>query len=388
MGSSRQKFSSNIKQVKNLILCPSAYAPQIGGVEELTKNLASNYQKNGLKVSIFTSKPNKSKSQEIIAGIPVYRFNFFLPAKNIWQLLRFIIFAPLEILRLLRLTKKIKPDILHIQCNGSNTWYIYLLSKITGIPLVDTLQGETIMDEQQIYQKSAFARYALHKVLQQASLVTACSNATLKDGLKYCNFAKKANRIFNGINFSEFQIKTKKLKANYIFATGRFTHNKGFDLLIAAFKNISVKHPQLQLFIGGDGKTRAAAEEYIRINNLTAKVKLLGRLDRLQTVTYMRNALFVVMPSRYEPFGIVALEALAAGKTILATKYGGPPEFINKQIGLLVDPINEKDLTKKLNIMLNIYPQLEKDSRKFAKYFDWQIIVKNYLEIYQRAINK
>lgn len=374
------------RQLRTLILCPSAYQPMVGGVEELTKNLALVYQSQGYKVIIFTSKPAGAKYSEILQNIPVHRFFFYTPAKNIFNTLRFLFFAPLELTRLLALTKKYRPQLLHIQCNGNNTWYIGQLAKLTGLPLVDTLQGETVMDEHQLYQRSFFARWALRQTLARAAFVTGCSQTTLNEAKKYFDFSKKSLPVFNGIDLQEFAKTPVKIKEKYIFATGRFTHNKGFDLLIKAFAAILPKYPELKLFIGGDGMTRKAAKQYIADLDLEKNIKLLGRLDRQQTVKYLKNALFVVMPSRHEPFGIVALEALAAGKAVLATNNGGPPEFITKKVGLLFNPENHAEFVKKLEQLIKTYRVLEKHSKNYVAEFAWTKIAAKYLNIYKKVI--
>ncbi len=365
------------------MLSPSAYYPAVGGVEELTRKLAAEYKKRGHQVLIITSKLPRTSFSEIVDGITVRRFYFFTPARKVFNILRFVLMAPLELLRLLISIKIFNPSVIHVQCNGSNTYYMYLAAKLLKIKLVDTLQGETKMDEHRIYQHSFFFPFALRRILKQAAVVTGCSQEVLNDAAKYAKLGLKAQVIFNGVDLKEFQVETRKLKEIYIFTTGRFTYNKGFDLLVKTFQKILPKHKGLKLFIGGDGKDRPALEKYLQTIKLTGDILLLGRLSRRDTVRYMKNALFVVMPSRYEPFGIVALEALAAGKAILATQNGGPPEFIEPgKAGYLVDPENQKDFTAKLELMFKNYKRLEKNARSIARKFDWTVIAEKYLQIY------
>ena len=93
------------------------------------------------------------------------------------------------------------------------------------------------------------------------------------------------------------------------------------------------------------------------------------------------------MPSRYEPFGIVALEALAAGKAVLATKYGGPPEFIHDgKVGYLFDPMNPSEFAKKIELMLKNYSRLEKNSLHYVKKFTLQKVADQYIKIYNKVI--
>ncbi|MDD5455797.1 MAG: glycosyltransferase [Candidatus Margulisbacteria bacterium] len=370
----------------NIWLCPSAYYPSLGGVEELTRKLAATLVKKGFTLQILTHKLPNAGYTDNIDNIILYRFHFHLPARKIYNMLRFAVFFPLEMSRLVWLYHKHKPDIIHIQCTSGHLHYLRILACMTKTPLLITTQGETVMDSTQIYQDSSFLRKVLRKGLKQADHVTACSKATLDEiNEQYLDVSCKSSVIYNGIEPNEFEVAVTPVPDRYIFATGRLTYNKGFDLLIKAFSLIEKKYPELKLFIGGSGECENELANQIMKLNLSAKIILLGRLDRLQTVSFMKNSMFVVMPSRYEPFGIVALEAMAAGKAILATNKGGPPEFVSdRKNGLLVDPSDVGEFTEKLEEMLGKYQIFETGNIEYAKNFSWDNISEQYIKIYRK----
>jgi glycogen synthase len=374
-----------------ILLIPSAYYPSLGGVEELTRQLAKTYSQQGHHVIVATSKSPDSSYKEVVDTVSVYRFHFQLPAKNILTLLKFIVIFPITLIRFSLLCLSFKPDVLHIQCSSSNTLYATLMSKILRIPLILTSQGETKMDAAQIYQKSAFMKKTLVFGLKRAAFVTACSQATLDDiNHNYLNVKHKSQVIFNGINPSEFDAISISgdAKERYIFATGRLTLNKGFDLLIQAFKDLPSAYNTIQLFIGGSGEQEMELKNLIASSGLENRVCLLGRLNREQTVTYMKKSLFVVMPSRYEPFGIVALEGMAAGKDVIVTKHGGPPEFIiHGKHGLIIDPFDISDFSLKLANMINSHTELNKINLNYVKTkFSWDQISIKYLDLYKMLL--
>lgn len=374
--------------IKRILLCPSAYFPAFGGVEELTRKLAREYKKRGLDVYIISSKPPKSKTHELVDGIPVWRFNFFTPAKRVYNLIRFFIFFPYELIKLIILVKKIDPQLIHIQCNGNNIFYFEKIKKILKIPLIDTLQGEIHGDDFKLYQTSPFAIKNLKNILKCADFVTACSKIALEAANSFFNVKNKSQVVFNGIDLSEIKRSHHKLakKQNYIFALGRLTQNKGFDLLVKAFHKFQQKHPDINLVIGGDGPLKESLEKFIKKNSLEKKVLLPGKLSRVEVSSYLSGSLFVVIPSLYEAFGIVALEGLAAGKAILATKYGGPAEFITGKIGRIFDPKDQKDFVSSLEWMSKNHQKLEKNSKKLVHYFDWKNIAAEYIKIYERVL--
>jgi glycogen synthase len=374
-----------------IVLFPSAYYPSLGGVEELTNKIALQLVNCGHYVKIFTALMPNTKKKDIHAELDIYRFRFKLPARKVIDTLVFLFLFPVEMFRILLIVKRFKADIIHIQCASSNTLYAVVASKLLRVPLVLTSQGETRMDAGKIYKKSAFMRKILVYGLKQASYVTACSKATLDDLCKnYFDVSLKSKVVFNGIDSKEFGGDVQSIEDTYIFATGRLSSNKGFDLLIRAFQSLPDKYKDVSLFIGGSGEQEQELRELIADLKLGGRVRLLGRLNRMDTVKYMKNSLFVTMTSRYEPFGIVATEGLAAGKAVMVTKHGGPPEFINdREQGLVIDPFNDDLYVEKLVDMLESYEKYQQGNYEYvSNYFNWSIIVESYLDIYRLVGNK
>jgi glycosyltransferase involved in cell wall biosynthesis len=77
-------------------------------------------------------------------------------------------------------------------------------------------------------------------------------------------------------------------------------------------------------------------------------VRLVGRVSHDDLPGYLAAADVVCAPSLIEPFGQSILEAMASGKTVVATRIGGPPEFVPPEAGLLVDPLDEGELARAL----------------------------------------
>lgn len=130
-----------------------------------------------------------------------------------------------------------------------------------------------------------------------------------------------------------------------IGAYGRFAPQKGFDLLLPAFA--SLPHEKFQLFLGGYGQDEQLIKDLAQ--NLS-HVKLLGAIKDVPS--FLTNCDVIVIPSRWEPWGLVCLEAKAAGKPVIAFDIDGLREQV-KDCGLLV-PANE---TTKLTEAIASLPQ-------------------------------
>ena len=166
-----------------IALLPSAYAPSVGGVEVLTHRLAVNLRGAGHEVEIWTGRSagDHLSADEQLDGLRVRRFVFAAPRMHPRGLAQWPLAAVHGYTALRRAAREFNPDVLHVQCFSANGAYASALSRLTGVPLVVTLQGETVMDDNDIYEHSAFLQAALRAGLRHAAVVTGCSQFTLDD---------------------------------------------------------------------------------------------------------------------------------------------------------------------------------------------------------------
>ena len=122
-------------------------------------------------------------------------------------------------------------------------------------------------------------------------------------------------------------------KVTKIVALGRFVHKKGFDLLLRSFSR--VMNDNIHLYLAGDGVERRRLEDLAATLNLDNNVHFAGWQDDVRSFL-LQGDLFV-LPSRYEPFGIAVLEAMACGVPIVATTCHGPLEILDDDSAWLCD---------------------------------------------------
>jgi glycosyltransferase involved in cell wall biosynthesis len=160
---------------------------------------------------------------------------------------------------------------------------------------------------------------------------------------------------------------------------------KGFDLLIDAFARAELAR-DIRLVIAGDGPERdrlqAAAEQL----GLGDRVEFTGRLDAAAVAGAMSNALAVVVPSRMEAFGIVALEAWRSGAPLVMTNRGGASEFVRDGVdAILVDPEDPVALGGALSRVSadeRFRVQLAAAGRTRVGEFTWVRVARAYEELY------
>jgi glycosyltransferase involved in cell wall biosynthesis len=119
----------------------------------------------------------------------------------------------------------------------------------------------------------------------------------------------------------------------YVLGLGRLEAQKGFDVLVAALERVA----GVDLLLAGAGSERAALETLARTRGLAARVRFLGATDRSTTLSLLRGAAVVACPSRFEGLPLVCIEALAAGRPVVASAVNGIPEIVRGgETGFLV----------------------------------------------------
>lgn len=158
----------------------------------------------------------------------------------------------------------------------------------------------------------------------------------------------KIHVVPNGVNYHAFDgyIDPAAVKARYglspmtptVCCFGRMTLQKGQDMLVEAVPMVLGYFPETKFVISGDGPTKDMVLARAQELGADKACIFLGSVSRGEYADLMRACDILAVPSRNEPFGIVALEAWAAGKPVVATTAGGPREFIWHDVnGFLVD---------------------------------------------------
>lgn len=377
----------------NIALFASAFHPHLGGVEELCRQLAHAYAADGHPTIVVTNQwPPTLPAEETFEGIPVYRLPMRVPGGPVKARLKYLLTAGGLRRRLLEILRRHEIDVLHVQCVSTNGYYALLAKRELGLPLVVTAQGERTMDAEQIYQRSPFMNVLLRELLREADRITACSRNTLDDIESFYGqpLGDRASVVYNGINFAEFDDgpAPPPPARPFILGIGRHVPQKGFDVLLRGFAQAAL--PTHDLVLAGDGPERPRLVELARELGVDGRVRFPGKADRATAVSLFKSCQFFVLPSRQEPMGIVNLEAMAAGKAVVASRVGGVPEIVvDGETGILVEPENPEALAGVIRRLAgdgDLRARLGGAGRKRAETFAWPVIADRYKGIYRQVI--
>jgi len=365
----------------------SQFYPHIGGVEELVRQLGLEQKRRGNAPLIVTNRwPKDLPPSEVVDGLDVHRYIFRGGGRTLRRKMGAWICGSLTSRRIDRDLRENQIGLLHVQCMSSNAVFAAASSRRMGLPLVISLQGEFTMDANRAFERPE-VREGACRILSQADAVTACSAQTLREAEEIygSSLAHKARVVYNGICMEDFtQAEPFSWPRPYILAIGRHVPQKGLDVLIRALAE--AKPPGLDLLIAGDGPET----EELRKLAEGLPVHFLGRVDHAKAVSLFMGCHFFVLPSRHEPMGIVNLEAMAAGKVVIASNVGGVPELVVKdETGLLVPADDVPALARAISLLsgnAEMRDRLGAAGRKRAEQFTWPALEDQYEQVYQQAI--
>jgi glycosyltransferase involved in cell wall biosynthesis len=162
-------------------------------------------------------------------------------------------------------------------------------------------------------------------------------------------------------------------------------HRKGLDYLLRALGLLREKRSDFHLHVIGEGPLREYYENLVRVLGLEDFVTFYGRLPTEQSAALLRKSHLFVLPSLFENFSVATAEAMATGTPVLATRCGGPEEFVTDDVGLLVPPGDAEALYKGLDYMLDHLERFSPDqiSRYVTERFSPERVGAQLHTIYQ-----
>jgi len=176
-----------------------------------------------------------------------------------------------------------------------------------------------------------------------------------------------------------------------LLCLGRLVPDKGFDLALAAFALIIERFPQVRLVVAGDGSERPKLEQQAVRLGLEGVVDFIGWVAPESVPALVSTSTVVVMPSRYEPFGLVALDAALMARPIVASRVGGLSEVVrHQQTGLLVEKEDSRALADAISFLLD-HSETARRMGQMARQraldvFSWERCINAYDSLYRKLI--
>lgn len=293
-------------------------------------------------------------NHRFVEGIDIYNFYMLpMPIKTMYKLGYFYIILVVRYLYKIILQNHGKPDIIHAHYLYTMPIALKLKSKF-NIPCVGT-EHWSFLGKADL---PTFVKFYADKVYYHLDALITVSNSLKMNILK--QFGVKSSVIPNMLDVSNFNINSRnqysKNKLYFSFVSvGTLIDRKCFDLLLKAFSKLKIENKYLTII--GDGPRMGELKVLISELGIENCVELTGTLSREEMLPKMSSSNVFVLPSKSETFGVVYIEAMALGLPVIATRCGGPEDFVDLSNGLLIDCNNEESLVNAMDYMYRHYDE-------------------------------
>ena len=406
----KSKKTHGKKNLNILHVAPAFYpATQYGGPVHVIYELAKRQIKLGHQVYVITSNlyvEDKLRADQIhvIDGINV----LYLSYRNIWKNLmgaHFIITPKLK-----AFTKQIFSqnnfDIVHI--HELRNYLSPLVSKLCikkNIPYIITPHGTLHTRGESVLKKSIFDQIYGKRILRNANNITVLTPHEKRELQALYNIDESNYYLLpNGIDLEKYSysLTDNNFKSNLginsddrlILYLGRLHKTKGLDLLLKAFSLVVQKN--LYLVIagtseGGNFKYQTQLGIIAKKLGIEEHVKFTGFIDGDIKLNAYRSSEIFVLPSRYESFGLVILEAMACQCPVVTTNAVALSDTLASNQAAIVTKLSSVDLANSINLLLSdsrLRKRTVNNANKFIKQFSWDHCVEKLDQLYWMNISQ
>jgi glycogen(starch) synthase len=372
----------------------------VGGIARHCEGLAKALVQQNHEVHLFTLDFPGSPNYEEMDGVKVYRASTELGHPNFltWVLL----FNHFLTKRMADVTSTVDFDVMHVHdwlAAFSGISFKHYLKK----PMVLTVHSTEVGRAQGLHSPDSFSINGIEWwAMYEADRVIVCSQSMKNEICGHFNLpCDKVEVIPNAIDATKYQISVDRgaVRQRYgvgwgeklILCVGRLVPQKGTEYFIRAIPRIAKRYPEAKFIIVGEGWSRDILEAEARASGQGRKIQFTGFASDQEVINLMTSADVLVVPSIYEPFGIVALEGMATGVPVVASQVGGLSEVIeHDRTGLFVYPRSPESIAWGIDRILSDPDHAkwltENAKDKLHKAYSWEAVAMKTVDVYRKVV--
>ena len=373
----------------------SYYPPDFGGIESYVYNISIRMARKGHRVVVLTSEHPRCSQVEVVEGVEVRRLRV---AK------KFFGFPLMPSLPTQIASEDF--DVVHGHINAPLVVDLAALaSRASHTPLVVTYHADLLPEE--VAEGSIALAKALSAVydtsikrwvLRQARAIIATTPLYASTSPYLRKFLRKVRIAPVGVDVEHFKpMREEGLREDLgipkdlrvVLFVGRMVAYKALDILLAAFAKLAKAVNDVALVLVGEGPRKSWASALAIELSVKNRVFVVGNvpLETLPKVYAMSELVVVPSRSRAEAFSVTALEAMACGKPVVATRVGGVPYVVVDGVtGVLVPPKNAEALCEAMLSLLSNEDEArrlgEAGRRRAVELFSWDRVVNLIEDVY------
>ena len=366
----------------------------VGGIAAHAEGLASAMARAGHDVVVLTLHHPDAPTDSIVDGVRVLRAQTDLPWIPDDDLVAQMASANHQLVALTAGLGEWRPDVVHAH-DWLVAWAGDTLKTLWDVPLIATIHAtERGRHGGHLPPGKPAAINAVEWWLTyQASQVICCSafmRREVIDGFELP--AEKVHLVPNGVDPLLWEPgEPSPVRERLVVAWGRVQYEKGFQVLTAAIAQLRQRVPGIRCLIAGRGSYLPELQLQIDLEGVGDLVQLAGFVPDDELRRALHRAGCAVIPSLYEPFGIVALEAMAAGAPVVAARTGGLAEIVEgTDAALLFEPGNATELARRIEQVLTAPEAAELMQTTAAEllreHYSWDAIAATTIEVYVRSV--
>ena len=228
-----------------------------------------------------------------------------------------------------------------------------LLGRELGIPFVVTVHGLDAFFTRQVKGPAGWLCRTTCKQVYRSARKVICISEKVRDEV-LLEVEASTRVIYNGVDTSAFAPPEAPQASVVVLSVGNLIPTKGHELLLRAFANIQRQNPDVLCQMIGNGPEQSRLSQLAGELGIASRVEFLGRKSRQEVADAVKRCTVFALPSRYEGLGCVYLEAMSAGKPVIACRGQAIEEIIQHQKnGWLIGPEDLAAMTEAMSRLLN-----------------------------------
>jgi len=365
-----------------ILLWPTHYLPHIGGLEVMAHSLALELKKMGHEIIVIANHFDTIRFKEfILEGISVYSFPF-TPALESRKLS--LVKAICD--RINALFDEFGPDV--VNAHGWFECFAFFQTRILQnrtTPLCITVHG--------LLEQSHYDTSGCKQLWQRASAINTVSYALVESLKEYRLHHKAIQTIHNGLAKPTLPLAPHIIDPPTLLMIGRLTEEKRFDIGFHALKLLLSKYPNLKLTLVGGGPDFEALSQLKSALQLDDAITMTDYVPPSHVQNYIDKATIILVPSYYESFSLVALQAAQRARPVIASNVYGLKEVIEHgKTGLLVPPNKPEPLADAIDQLLSDQAMIKKMGKaameRSNELFTIEMTAQNYAKMYRNILEQ